>query len=142
AASHHAVRDAEQHENAKAEALRGRTFTILAEDKLRRCRSRLRRDPRGQNGNHNRRHDADEPKQCVGRPPRQDQQQTCCRRWQQDLTDVASEIVSAESLERPRPLNARVTSAEPIGCCVAAPTPPRNSAKTSSANPELRPARQ
>src|SRR5262249_58294425 len=36
AASHDAVRDAEQHENAKAEALRGRTFTVLAEDKLRR----------------------------------------------------------------------------------------------------------
>ena len=30
------------------------------------------------------------------------------------------------------PLNVRITSAEPIGCCVAAPTPPRNSAKTSS----------
>src|SRR5260221_2273098 len=45
AASHDAVRDAEQHENAKAEALRGRTFTVLAEDKLRRRRSRLLRDP-------------------------------------------------------------------------------------------------
>src|SRR5262249_1339101 len=47
--------------NAKAEALRGRTYTVLAEDKLRRRQSRLRRDPRGQNGNHNRHDDADEP---------------------------------------------------------------------------------
>src|SRR5262249_41119350 len=79
AASHDTVRDAEQHENAKAKPPRSIASAALAEGKLGGGRVRLRRDLRGQNGNQHRRDDANEPKQCVGRPPRQDQQPACCR---------------------------------------------------------------
>src|SRR6266487_3584732 len=50
AASHDAVRDAEQDENAKAEAARRIAFAVLAQGKLGGGRLRLRRDPRCQNG--------------------------------------------------------------------------------------------
>jgi hypothetical protein len=76
----------------------------------------------GQNGNHRSRREARESKQRVGRPPRHDQQQAGCYRWRQDFADVARESIRSERA----PLNVRVTSAEAIGCCVAAPIPPRS----------------
>src|SRR5262249_60696175 len=70
AASHDAVCDAEQHENAKAEPPRSIAFAALTEGKLGGGRVRLGRELRGQNGDHRRRQDAGEAKQCVCRPPR------------------------------------------------------------------------
>ena len=35
-------------------------------------------------------------------------------------------MYAPKALSERAPLNARITSAEPIGCCVAAPTPPRS----------------
>src|SRR5262244_421100 len=57
AASHDAVCDAEQHENAKAEPPRSIAFAALTEGKLGGGRVRLGRELRGQNGDHHRRQD-------------------------------------------------------------------------------------